>query len=391
MNILGTQNVWKPRPENAGKSERASQILKNRGYISIFVEKVFFNSRPNFFQQIFGGTTKLAVTTTAVYKTPGQEDVEAKIVLGTSTINAKAPSVLSKSCIIALNVPTHAEGIELKTTLTSLKQDNFERTIDLLSNETFQTPLSLDPTNIGKVVTIGKLVGQIFNGDPQRKELEGSFAGLISKEPIDNPVDNNRLTDGYLILISNNDIKNPFWNNFNPNLLSYHQQRLLYKGQRVELTHIVYSIHYSSMRGENEQAAWSQQYEVALSRLDDLFDAFTKEEQQQIKISAIDEWKKANLLLDNDPNYTREEIKFIRKKKYQDIKKRYAELVDEASFISSDTVTIAKDLLEKTDQDPSSKGVEFASRSFFSKGNYADQLFKELEADVQTYLGLIRG
>ena len=204
MNILGTQNVWKPRPENAGKSERASQILKNRGYISIFVEKVFFNSRPNFFQQIFGGTTKLAVTTTAVYKTPGQEDVEAKIVLGTSTINAKAPSVLSKSCIIALNVPTHAEGIELKTTLTSLKQDNFERTIDLLSNETFQTPLSLDPTNIGKVVTIGKLVGQIFNGDPQRKELEGSFAGLISKEPIDNPVDNNRLTDGYLILISNN-------------------------------------------------------------------------------------------------------------------------------------------------------------------------------------------
>jgi len=388
MNTLGTQNFWKPRASNAKKLEKDCQILKNKGYISIFVEKVFYNGSPSFFQNIFGGKDKIAITTTTIYKTPGQDALEAKIVLGTSTVDAKVPTILSKDCLIALDVPSHAEAIELKTTLTSIKKDNFERTIDILSDKTFQAPLNLAATNMGQVLTVAKLVNRIFSSDPQRAELEGSYAGLISQDPIDHPVENNRLTDGYLILISNNDKQNNFWDNFDSNLLTYVDKKLLYNNSHVKLTHIIYSIQFVEMRGETENTSWFKQYQKAFTKLEDLIGATTDTEIEEIKKEVIQEWKKGNLLLDNDSTYTQREKQLIKKRKFNEIKKIFQENESLDSFISMDTIVEAETLL-KTNNAGAARGFESTKNESSKSESYAAKLFNMIDTDVQEYIALL--
>ncbi|MEM7374808.1 MAG: hypothetical protein AAF587_39820 [Bacteroidota bacterium] len=394
MTLLGTRNIWKPRPSNKNKSEKDSQILKNQGYISVFLEKVHYQASPHFFQKVFGGKDKVAIMTTTTYKTPGRPDIEAKIVLGSSTVDANVPTTLSKSCLIALNVPTQAEGLELRTTISSIKKDNFERTIDLLSDESFQAPLELDPIGIGKVLTIANMVRKIFTTDEKRAELEGSFAGLISRDSVDNPVENNRLTDGYLIMISNLDKGNDFLNEFDPELLTYTGKELLYDKKKLNLTHIVYSIHFIPAKGENEQAVWAKKYQHALNSLDDLLTAFTRDGQRAVLKKSLEEWKNGNLLLDNDPTYIQAEKQGIKQMKYLEIQKHYKQHVDQTSFINGDTISLAESLL--TDgESPVSRGAleqnqEITRNIFIDNQAYAEKLFEQMEDNVKQYQEMLK-
>lgn len=395
MNILGTRNIWKSRSSTSNKSEKDSQILKNKGYISVFIEKVFYNAAPTFFQNIFGGKDKVAITTTVIYKTPGQPDIEAKIVLGSTSVNAKYPSILSKSSQIALNVPSQAEGLELKTTITSIKKDNFERTIDLLSDESFQTPLQLDPVGVGQVLTIAKMVRRIFLVDETRAELEGSYAGLIGTEAMEQPVENNRLADGYLIMISNMDKNNDFWNNFDPELLTYEGKELKYNGEKVTLTHIIYSIHSIPARGINEQSVWAKQYQTAVGMLDDLMTVFTRDEQQNILKKALEEWKKGTLLLDKDNTYIQAEKNFIKQQKYMEILKTFKQYSSESPLLNMDTVELTRSLLGKGGNrvvSPADEEEREVPRSINLDGpslSFEDQLMEEMERNVKEYEALL--
>lgn len=386
MYTLGTQNFWKPHVDKNDKSQKESQILKNQGYISIFVEKVFYNSRPTFFQKLFGGKDKVAIVTTATYKTPGQSDIEAKIVLGASSLRANASNTLSKNSLIALNIPTHADGIEIKTSITSIKKDNFEKTIELLSDEAFQQPLNLDPIGIGQISAMAKLVNRIFSSDPNREELEGSFAGLISNDTIENPVRNNRLTEGYLILISNQDKKNPFWNNFKEDLLSYDGTSLSYNGQPIDLTHIVYSIHFDKYRGEDENSVWAKKYQSAISKLDELLVVFEDEKKKGIIKEAFSEWKNGNLLLDNDSTYTLAEKKAIRDQNYLKIINTI-KTNNINPFTDIEVVATTEKLLGHSPSDNDDLGLE-VNEGVKSSDNlsYADKLLLQLNNNVNSYL-----
>ena len=189
----------------------------------------------------------------------------------------------------------------------------------MLSNKDFQQPLQIDPIGIGQVKAITQLVNRIFSSDPNKEELEGSFAGLISPESVENPVQNNKLTEGYLILISNQDPNNPFWSNFDETQLNYDGTTLKYAGSEVTLTHIIYSIQFDQYRGPNENSAWAKKHQSAMDKLDELLGELESDKKVAIKKAALDEWRVGNLLLDNDPTYTRIEKKFLKLKKYREM------------------------------------------------------------------------
>ena len=387
MSVLGTQHVWKPKGSSKNQAEKDNQILKNKGYISINVEKVMYHGKPTIWQKATGGKDKVAITASLVYKTQGQDDVEAKVVLKAGEVDANTPSLLSQKRYIALNVPTHAEGLEITTAIHSIKSDNFERTVDLLNDETFQTRLELDPTNIGKVLTVAKLLHRILAADSEQVELQGTFGGEILSEPIDKPVLNNALTAGYLIMISNRDKKNEMLAHFDPDLLSYDGYDLWYKKKKVDRTYIVYSIQFKPFRGKNEKTAWYAQYLAAINQLKELRAVSSSEDQQKIKQKAMSKWENGNLLLANDGTYTQQEKEVIEAKYLLEMREIFETYGGQNSFIDGNTLRIVKSELKKAGIEiaPTKGGMEKSGGT--SKGGkpYAEQLFDAVGEYVQAY------
>ena len=75
MTILGTKKFWMPSPDSTG-SQSEDQILKNSGYINIQLFSVNYKSNGNFWQNIFGGSDNIALSTNIKYQTT-TENIEA--------------------------------------------------------------------------------------------------------------------------------------------------------------------------------------------------------------------------------------------------------------------------------------------------------------------------
>lgn len=330
MGSLGTRKFYKTFD---GTSDVGSnQILKNSGYISIVLHSVFYNSKGNFWQKVFGGSDKIVLTSSISYQSTAKT-IEAKTIQDKRTVKANKTHFLALSRIIALKVPANADGLEYKIGMTAIKDDNFENGINLMNSKEFQEPLQLSSLPIGQILSITKVVKKIFTGIGGNNELEAAFAGIISKNKVSDAIKKERLTAGYLIMIANNDEDSNFLEGLDPENLQVEADGLKCKGERVEHTNIVYSITFDSLKGVDENSNWFKKYQLAISKLDDIIFQDTEEEKKKVLTDSRKLWIEGSTLLFADPTYVSKEQFSIKATYFQKINERYQELTNESSEI----------------------------------------------------------
>lgn len=241
------------------------------------------------------------------------------------------PNYLALSRLIALKVPATANGLEMKVELTAVNDDNFENGLNLMNSDDFQIPLQLSSIPVGQILSVTKVVKKIFTGIQDNSVLESTFAGIISESATPEPIKRERLTNGYLIMVSNNDEANNIISEIDEKDLTVDVDGLKHKKSRLNLTNIIYSITFDSLKGIEENSNWFAKYKEAINKLDDLTFAEDKTAQEKILNDSKKLWIEGSALLYSDPTYIYKEQNSIKNLYFKTITDRYKELTREPS------------------------------------------------------------
>lgn len=331
MGILGTKKFHKTFNN---ESESENQVLKNKGYVSIILHSVHYNSKGTFWQKIFGGQDTIALTSTITYKSTNRT-IEAKSVIDKRQVKANRNHTLGISKLIALKVPTTADGLELKINLTAVKDDNFDNALNLMNSDEFKKPLQISSIPVGEILSITNVVKKIFTGIENPSILESTYAGVIANQKIDNPIQQERLSAGYLIMIANNEEDNEFLSNdLHIDKFSIEGDGLKYDGKIVTNTNIIYTITYAPLKGIDESSNWFKKYQLALAKLDDMLslDFPSEEDKKEILNQSRKLWIEASAILSEDDTYISKEKNSIKATYFKKINERYKELHEASSF-----------------------------------------------------------
>jgi len=394
MPILGTKKFWKPASGTIA-TQKANQILKNSGYINLQLRTVNYMSKGNFWQSIFGGKDKIALTTTLKYQT-GVESIEATSVQDVREVKVDQNYNLGVQQNIAVKIPAISDAIAINVKFTALKQDVLQAKFEMLNQPEYREGLELAPTVVGQVLTITSLVKNLFTETDPKTQLEATYAAIISAVSEDNPVTNGKLTQGLLIMISTDE--GDKFEGAEDDKFNLKGDTLYYDDKQVENTYVVFNITFESVRGDNEKANWFKKYNEALNHLDKIM---TKEDAEEIK-KIYDEsrimWEQGNSLLEADETYIQGERGKLKAAAYSAIKSRYSELnpvskpkenVGQVLFsISSNNIDNLINSLPATGS--------FVEKSFSESGNVnnafvgssfnADKVFSLIEKDTEAYM-----
>lgn len=340
MASLGIRKFYKAFDNSASADKH--QVLKNSGYISILLHSVIYNSESNFWQDFFGGEDKIALTSSVKYITP-EKTIQAMSVQDKRSVSAGNTHLLALAKMVALKVPANADGLELKVGIVAVKEDNFENGLNLMDSDEFKQPLELSPIPVGQILSITKVIKKIFSGDHENNPLEAAFAGLISQSHAKNPVEQERLTAGYLIMIANNDEDSDFVSNIDPEKLQVTADGLEYDNKIVAHTNIVYSIIFEPTRGINQLSKWFSKFQEALNKLDDIFEASNEADQKKVLTDSRKLWREGSALLFDDPTYINDERRSIKASFFKKINEKYKAMTSKptekflADFLGSNT------------------------------------------------------
>ncbi len=314
MTILtGTRVYWRPAARSETDSPR--QILKNSGYINVVLQAVQYKSSGNFWQQTFGGRNKITLSTHVLWQS-GSDSKTAAVIQDVREIAVPSRNILAIGRNVVLKVPAGADGLELQVHIGAVQDDNLARTLQLLNSEEFKKPLQLAPVLVGQAITIATMVKKVFTGPGTTEVLAASYPGIISEEEIPNPIDGNRLVEGYIILMVKQDEADRL--DFDPEKLTVNGNELLFDGAAVPNTYVVYNVSFDRWRGRDTGSSWSMKFEQASSRLDDLILGKPGDRQSAID-SAVDLLKAGIALLDEDVNYITFEKRNLKKSAIQEL------------------------------------------------------------------------
>lgn len=324
MPILGTKKFWRPAP-GASPTQKENQILKNSGYINIQLFSVNYMSKGNFWQNTFGGTSDIALTTTLKY-TSGVELIEATAVQDFRTVKVNKNYNLGLQRNIAVKIPAIVDDLYMDVKMTAVKNDKLEAKFDMLNKPDYQSALQLAPVFIGQALTITSLVKDLFSESGPSNQLEASFAAIISKASEDNPIKNGKLTKGMLIMVSTNE--GDSFNNVDESKFALRGEELYYKGTRVENTYVIFNISFDQYKGADEKAEWFAKYNEALNNLEKIRLNRDKKEIERIFTESKTLWIEGNALINADQSYINSERIKIKAAIIKQIDDKYIELTD---------------------------------------------------------------
>ncbi len=337
MSILGTKKFWKPAL-GASTLQKENQILKNTGYINIQLYCVNYMSIGNFWQKTFGGKDNIALATNLKYQT-GVESIEATSLQDVRVVKTDKNYNLGLQRNIAVKIPASADAITIDVKMTAIKDDKLQAKFDMLNKPEYQAALELAPTVVGQVITITSLVKKLFSDSDPQSQLEASYASIISSQQESNPVNNGKLTKGFLIMISTND-GDPF-NNVDESKFELKGDTLYYNKKQIENTYIVFNISFEPLKGENENANWFKKYNEAINNLDKIQLTTNNDEIEKIFNDSKTMWIEGNALLDADATYINSEKFKIKGLAIKTIKDKYAELTN-----TSTPIIVTTDVLQ---------------------------------------------
>ncbi len=317
--LRGTRVYWKNSDPNGGSVP--VQILKNSGYINVVLQAVQYKATGNWWQQTFGGSDKITVSTQVTWESGSTPKVAAAI---QDFRKVSVPSVNSLAIgrNIVLKVPAAADGIELQVSISAVSDDGLGRTLQLLNSDEFKQPLQLAPVVVGQALMIANLVKKVFTNTDPSEVLTASYPGIISDENTANPVANSRLVQGYIIVIVKQDDDDQL--DFNPDKLTVTGNGLLSDGRPIANTYMVYNVTFDKWRGRDTSAAWSKKFDQASTKADEL--VFSMPDQKQNIISAAyDLLKAGSALLDIDESYTSDEKARLKRAALQELKDKISD------------------------------------------------------------------
>lgn len=321
MPILGTKKFWKPSV-GSSTTQKENQILKNSGYLNLQITSVNYMSKGNFWQNTFGGKDKIALATNLKYQT-GVETIEATSVQDVREVKVNKNYNLGLNRNIAVKIPLNADAISIDVKMTAVKDDLLEAKFDMLNKTEYQSALQLAPTVVGQVITVTSLVKKLFSDSNPTTQMEASYAGIISAQSEENPVDNGKLTRGLLILISTNDGNN--FSNVDETDFEMRGDALYYKNREVENTYAIFNISFDLLKGDDENSNWFKKYSTSLNNLDKIELALNNNEIQKIYNDSIKMWIEGNALIDADLTYVNTEKLNIKGLALKTIKKKFAD------------------------------------------------------------------
>lgn len=414
MTILGTKKFWM-RSSASTISQAEDQILKNSGYINIQLFSVNYKSNGNFWQNVFGGSDNIALSTNVKYQT-STENIEATSIQDVRKVDVNSTYNLGLQRNIAIKIPANADALELTVRISAVKDDKLQAKFDMLNKPEFQAALQLTPTIVGKVLTITSLAKRLFTESDSNSQLEATYAGIISSEKESSPVSNGKLTKGYLLLISTNDGL-PF-TDVDESKFSLKGDTLYYETNQVENTYAVFSLSFEPYKGDDEKSLWFRKYAEAVNYLDKIHVIGNQQEIPRIYAESKNMWIEGNALLAADATYLYKEKTKIKTAMLDVINKKYAKLTPASAspttkeliritpeiftqILGSDTLKTTKEVLpnmgayleEHFDIDPdmlfTDKRLPLidinAVSTFTVLGSDAENYAQELEADGKTF------
>lgn len=318
---IGTRRFWKPLP-GASKLED-EQILKLGGYISIVLQAVHYRANGNFWQSIFGGSDRITLTSQLTYQA-GNDAITAAAIQDVRKVKVDASHYLAIARNVALKIPASADGLELKVDISAIEDDNLETAITLLNSDEYRKPLELAAPVVGQIIAISSLVKKVFTQAAPKKRLEAIFPAVISQQKTAQPVENNRLMKGHLILVYENDDDESILDNLDITKLDVSGDKLTYNNRPLQSTYIVYNISAEPVRGLSTNVGWYRKFQAASAKLDEI-EINPEEKWQDIYNQALGLWSQASAMLDEDVMYIPDEQRLIKKERLNEIKKVYKE------------------------------------------------------------------
>jgi len=348
MPTLGTKKFWKPAP-GASPTQKENQILKNSGYINIQLVSVNYLSKGNFWQKIFGGKDNIALATNLSYQT-GVDTIEASSVQDQRTVKVDNKNNFGLSRNIAVKIPANANALSMAVRMTAVKDDLLQAKFDMLNKPEYQSALQLAPVVVGQVLTITSLVKKLFTDSDPQSQLDATFAGIISVQPEDNPVQNMRLTRGFLIMVATDDGE-PFTDADESNF-EVRGESLYYNTKEVLNTYAIFNVSFDAVKGDDENSIWFKKYNEALNNLDHIHATVIEEEQQKILNDAKRFWIEGNALLDADTSYINSEKVKIKGTVIRLITEKYKDLtkVESAGSIDASVILEGLNITDEPDQ-----------------------------------------
>lgn len=371
METLGTKKFY--QPFNTELAEK-NQILKNSGYVSIVLHSAYYKSQGNFWQRVFGGNDKIVLTSSITYKST-HRSVEAKSIVDKRKVKTDRNHQLGLSRQLALQVPAIADGLEMKVEMTAIKDDNFENGLDLMNSKEFQQPLQMASIPVGQILAVTNVVKKIFTGVQNLSILEATFAGIISRDKVTDPVEKERLTAGYIIIIANNDEDDSFLSQVDPIKFKVEGDGLKYDNATVKHTNLVFAVTFDPLKGVDQESNWFKKYQMALNKLDDIVFVANETDQKKILDDSRRLWIEGNALLFEDPTFIAKEKNSIKLSYFKKINERYTELTNksDSDFIVNFTDNKIEELnlSDKIDSFDGKKIIEIANRE---SANYLKEL-----------------
>lgn len=295
--LKGTRVYW--RPASTAAAAKPKQILKNSGYINVVLQAVQYKAGGSFWQRLFGGKDKVTISTQVTWQS-GDDSKTAVAIQDFRKVSVPSVNPLAIGRNVVLKVPAIADGIELQVSIRAIQDDNLGRTLQLLNSDEFKQPFQLAPVAIGQALTIASLVKKVFTDTDPADVLAASYPGIVSDGAVNDPVANNRLVEGYIILIVKQDDEDQL--DFDQNQLSVTGNGLLVNGTPIPNTYVAYNVSFDQWRGRDVSTSWSKKFEQASNKADELMFA-TPDQRQSIISAAFDLLKAGSALLDEDINY----------------------------------------------------------------------------------------
>jgi hypothetical protein len=316
--VKGTRVYW--RPSSTAQGGGPQQILKNSGYINVVLQAVQYKANGNFWQQMFGGSDKITVSTQVTWQSSGDPKIAAAI-QDFRKVSVPSTNTLAVGRNIVLKVPAAADGIEMKVGISAVHDDNLGKVLQILNSDEFKQPLQLAPVAVGQILTIATLVKKAFTDTDPSDILAASYPGIISDGAVADPVANNRLVQGYIILIVKQDDEDQL--DFDPAQLAVTGNGLLSNSHPLPNTYMVFNVSFDPWRGRDVSTSWSMKFDQASTKADELIFA-TADQRQAIIAAAFDLLKAGGALLDEDPNYITAEKTLLKKAAIKEVQDKIA-------------------------------------------------------------------
>jgi hypothetical protein len=297
---FGTRIYFIP---NNGSDPKSAQVLKGSGYVTINLKGAHYRSEGNLWQQIFGGSDQV-VLSTQVTRTSGSSSVASQSIEEMREIKTGTPYYFGSGRAIALNIPADCDSIDIAVTMSAVKNDRLGGALNILNSGELKETLQMTPAGVSSAIAVAGIVKKLLSNTDPQSTLQGDYAGRLSTAPSDDPVRDFCLVEGTIILLYRESADDTTLDDLDPAKLTTDGDGLKYAGAAIQNTYAMFQISYEELRGEDPAAQWHSIFSTADQILDGVVTAASDAEKQNLWTSAYATYQQAAKLLLSDPTYT---------------------------------------------------------------------------------------